>query len=181
MQLEYSLEEKDFLTFQLYTASKSETIRRRRLRSKWILPVIYFFFAILIFYKGIPVIASVFIIIAILWFIFYPKYESKKYVKHYQTFIREHHTGKLNRKALLEIDGSRILSKDETKTTEILTSEISSITSLPQHYFIKLKTGDTFIVPKRALSEPLLIENEFKELAEKLKIVFASEMNWKWT
>ncbi|GAA4125836.1 hypothetical protein [Flavobacterium chungbukense] len=70
MLISYQLDENDFLQYQLYTASKSERIKKKRLKSKIVIPIIYGLIIAFDLYKGNTNSAIVFLVMGILWFFF---------------------------------------------------------------------------------------------------------------
>ncbi|PKP21738.1 MAG: hypothetical protein CVU05_06065 [Bacteroidetes bacterium HGW-Bacteroidetes-21] len=66
MQIEFIIEDSDFLTFQLFTASESPLVRRKRLRNKILIPVIYTIFGLFFIYYQQYYITITFIILSVL-------------------------------------------------------------------------------------------------------------------
>lgn len=89
MILKYRLEEGDYLTFQLYTASKSERIKKKR-RQSIIIGVSMFALASLLFFKtNNDFLGYFFGAVTILSAIIFPVYLRYLYKKHYRNYVRE--------------------------------------------------------------------------------------------
>lgn len=70
MTIDYQIDENDFLTHQLFVASKSSRIRKKRQRNKIIFALIYIVFGLLSFLQDKVSLAIFFFIIGLLWFLF---------------------------------------------------------------------------------------------------------------
>ena len=97
MTIDYKIDEKDFLTHQLFVASKSDRIKRKRKRSKILLPLIYVAFGLLFLFQDKVSLTIIFFIIGLLWFLIYPFFERRHYIKHYTGFIKENYQDRLGR------------------------------------------------------------------------------------
>ena len=86
IKIEYNLDESDYLTHQLYMASKSERIKKKRRKSRLLIPILYVVIAVISIIQQNIILSSVFILVAVIWFLFYPLYERNHYEKHYKNF-----------------------------------------------------------------------------------------------
>ena len=180
MTINYQLDEKDFLTYQLYIASKSDRIRKKRLKSKIIIPIIYAAITLFNIYKKDFIGALIFLALAFLWFIFYPIWEKRHYINHYKGFITENYKDRLNRIANLEFTNEYILAKDSGSETKISTNEIEEINEIATIIFIKLKTGASLILSKNKIENIDILKTNLKELAHNLDIKYNNDENWVW-
>ena len=84
MTLKYTLTEDDYLQHQLYIASKTNRIKKKR-RQSWITMVFVFVaLTVLLFQTDNILLSFYFGVLSILTLIFYPFYLKKHYKKHYQ-------------------------------------------------------------------------------------------------
>ena len=180
MKITYSLDEKDYLTFQLFTAFHSPTVKRRRLLSKSIPAVAYLFFAVLFFYRGDLTMLFAFLLLAVVWFFFYPIHDSNLYRRQYQKFIAENMNNKFGRKASLLFEGDLVKTKDEVSESSVKLSEIESITEIPTLFLVKLKTNQSFILPKDKLDVCDKLPAFFQKLEAEKGIPYYVMNNWKW-
>ncbi len=180
MKIEFSLNEDDFLMHQLYVASKSNTIRKRRTRNRIIIPLLYFVFAFLIFIQNKIIVATIICIIGIVWFLFYPKWDKRHYINHYKKFIKENYKARFEEKLSLEFYNDFILAYDAGSESKILTKEIEEIVEICTNIFIRLKGGQSIILPKNKINDINKLTKVLRELAAYLNIKYTLEDNWIW-
>lgn len=180
MTLEYKLEERDFLTYQLFIASQSERIKKRRRRSKTMFPLIYIAFAVIGLLQNKISMTLVFLVIAALWFFLYPIWERKYYIKHYLGFIRENYKDRFGKNASLQISDHFILTKDEGSESRINTSEIEKISEIPLAIYIRIKGGASFIIAKDKINDLQNLTSHLRDLANHLKINYELDEQWQW-
>jgi len=180
MKLEYALEKSDFVVFQLYTASKSERIKRKRFRIKIIFPLIYLVLGLFSLLINDIVLCIFFIIVGSAWYLFYPKYESNRYIKHYQSYIDENYKNRFGKSETIEFEDDAILSKDYTGESKLYLSEIEELNEINEYFFLKFNSGVSLIIPKNGIlsSEPL--DRYLKDLSSRLKIKHYIDLDWKW-
>ena len=180
MTLTFTLDEKDYLTHQLFSASKSQHVINRRRRNKIIVPLIYLVFATLIFFSANYTVSFIFLVVALGWFFLYPYWESKRYFKHYQQFINENHKNRFNKSVTIEINRDFIIAKDDGSEGKVLTTEVAVIHEIPAAIYIKLKSGQSFILPKERIPDIINLKEYLKRLASDLKIEYCLNNNWEW-
>lgn len=181
MIIQYPLDENDFLTHQLYIASKSERIKKKRKRSRLIVPVAYAVMAMLFYYQGKVELMLLFLIIALCWYTIYPSWERKKYERHYLQFISENYKIRIGRMATLSINNDCFMTKDNGGESKILTSETEEIVEIPSLILVRLKSGQSLIIPKNKIDNADEVRITLKELAGILKINYIVEDSWKWS
>ncbi|MCC5936232.1 MAG: YcxB family protein [Lunatimonas sp.] len=180
MTIDYKIDENDFLTHQLFVASKSDRIKKKRQRNKVILPLIYIAFGLLFLYQDKVLLAIIFFIIGLLWFLIYPIWERRHYIKHYKGFIKENYKDRLGRTATLEFNNEYILAKDNGSQSKVLTTELEEICEIPSTIFVRLKGGQSFILPKDKITDFDKVKAKLKELADHLKIKYDTDEKWEW-
>ena len=180
MTIDYKIDENDFLTHQLFLASKSYRIKKKRQRSKIIVPLIYFVFGFLFLIESNFSLIIIFFIIGLLWFFIYPLWERRHYINHYKGFIKENYKNRLGRIATLEFGNDFILAKDNGSESKVLTTELEEISEIPSTIFIRLKSGQSFILPKDKIININIVKTRLKELANYLKINYEIDETWEW-
>ena len=180
MTINYKIDENDFLTYQLYIASKSDRIKKKRLRSKVIVSLIYVAFGLLFFFDENFSFAIMFFIIGLLWFFIYPLWEKRHYRKHYQGFIKENYKDRLGRIATLEFSNDFIFAKGNGSESKVLTTELEEINEIASTIFVRLKGGQSFILPKDKINDIDKVKERLKELADYLKIKYDIDEKWDW-
>src|SRR5690606_11880641 len=103
MILKYSIGADDFLNFQLFTASESPVVKRRRLKSKLAFAILYIAFGLFFVVDSRWIYASTFFVLAIAWFLFYPLREKRMYERNYKKFILENYRNRFDKEATMEI------------------------------------------------------------------------------
>ena len=180
MTFELKIDENDYLTYQLFVASKSESVKKKRKRNKIIMPILYLVLGASGFYQNNLLMGILFCVFAVLWFFIYPLWERKNYIKHYKNFIRENYKDAFGKSAILEISDKTIFIKDELSEAKVSTSEIQEIYEIPTTIFIKMKAGKTLILPKDKIASIQELKLELTKLATFLKISYVSDENWIW-
>jgi hypothetical protein len=180
MTIEYKIDETDYLTQQLFLASKSERIKKKRQRNKVLLPLVSFIFGLLFFFIKKNAMTVQLFIIGILWFFVYPHWERRLYVNHYKKFIKENYKDRLGKAGTLEIENEFIFAKEDGMESKVLTTELDVIIEIPTTIYLMLKNGQSFIIPKDKISNINVLTARLKELAEDLKIKYDIDENWVW-
>jgi hypothetical protein len=176
MKIEYKIEENDYLEFQLFTASKSNRIRQRKVTS-WILITLISLFSGGYFYlKNHLPMTIYFGITALISAILYPIYFKWRHKKHYKKHIRENYHKQFGTTKQLEITAEYIYSSDSAGEGKIKVSEVDEINETQNHFFLKISTGLSLIIPKREINDSDLLKNEMEGFGLKIN----NELNWKW-
>ena len=115
-----------------------------------------------------------------LWFFVYPIWERRHYIKHYKGFIKENYKDKLGITATVEFENDYILAKDSGSESKILTTEIEEINEIPTTVFVRLKGGQSLILPKDKIANFDSLKGRLKEIANHLKIEYIIDEKWEW-
>ena len=180
LTLKYSLDANDFLSHQLYVASKSAQVKKRRMRTRLVVPIIYVLIGTFLFFQKKEIFAILFLVFALCWFFLYPLRDKNLYRKYYQKFIQENYKERIGRKTEISFYDDHIFSKDIGAEGKIQMSELTEIIELQDVFLIRLKTGVSVIIPKNKIPNPKEIAKYLKNLANKLKINFNQENDWVW-
>lgn len=180
MTIDYKIDENDFMTHQLFLASKSERIKKKRRRNKINLPLFYFAVGLLSLFLDKISMTIIFFIIGLLLFLIYPLWERFHYIKHYKGFIKENYKDRIGRIATLEFSNDFILAKDEGSESKISTTELEEICEIPTTIFVRLKGGQSIILPKDKIANFDNVKTRLKELATYLQIKYETDEKWEW-
>ena len=171
--------ENDYLIAALYNASKKNTVRQTRIRA-WLIIVACFIVLGLVFtVTKNPFFQYYFFAFALISLVFYPFYQRYKYKKHYQKHIAESVQYRIGKASTVELTKDKVKCNDVTGETMINISELSEINEIGTHIFLKFKSGESLIIPKRQINEselwldltPIINDNGVK---------VNKELNWKW-
>ena len=121
-------------------------------------------------------LAIYFVVLALVIGFFYPKYFRWRYKKHYASFIGRNYAKRFGQPAELEITKDYILSKDKVAEGKVKLSEIEYVSETLNHFYIKISTGMSFIIPKRELDSSVNLKEEFSRIG----ITVKDEIYWKW-
>ncbi|MFK5983602.1 MAG: YcxB family protein [Flavobacteriaceae bacterium] len=174
MKFQYSLDENDFLINLLYRNSTSELQKKKLLRSRVLIPIIYILFATSFLYKQNYTTAIVFIIIGALWFVFYPIYSKRRTKNYYIKFIKENYTNRIGVLSILEFKPDYIFASDKGSESKINSSELEKLIEIQDYFFLDTYQKQSLIIPKK------IIENldEFYSTMANYNIELISEKNW---
>lgn len=180
MMIRFSLDASDFLAFQLYTASRSPRIRRRRLLNRFLIPLFFIVMILALFHDrmGWP-LALYTAIICLLWVFFYPVFSRGYYRNHYRKHIEDYYKNRVGKEAELEIAEDRLISRDASSEGFVLFTEIDSLVELSAQVLVQFKNGTAGIVPKAGV-EPYLLKDFITELEQKTGLKVVNEQGWKW-
>lgn len=176
MILEFKIKEQDFLDFQLFTASQSESVNKKKIRG-WLLLTLGALVFALYFHLIENLAMTIYCgFVAIVSGLFYPKYFKWRYKKHYETYIKEHYSKRFNQAETIEINSEYIFTKDKIGEGKINLSEIEHIAETASHFFVKISTGHSLIIPKTELKNV----NELREKFKAIGLTVKDETNWSW-
>ena len=179
MELNYSLNENDFLEYQLYAASKSENIKSQRRRNLVIMIVIFiaFFISIYSSTKKFPILPLIGYIILI---IIYKIYETYRYKNHYKKFIRENYKERFGLVCTLNFGENDITEESKLGQSKINYESLTEINEIQNYYFLKILTGQSLIIPKKEIKNMEQFRSLLAQIKSKYKIPENIELNWKW-
>ncbi|MEM6379882.1 MAG: YcxB family protein, partial [Bacteroidota bacterium] len=164
MTLEITLSEQDYVNHQLFIASQSESVIKKRRVGRIVIPIIYLLIGVPFFLWNNNGPGIFFIIIGILWFFFYPFYSRWKYRRHYQNYIKQYYQPRIGKPGAIELATPFLKTKDETGKAQIKVEQIDQLVELPQHFLIQLKSHQTFIIPKDQVEDQIGFLAFFDEL-----------------
>ena len=120
--------------------------------------------------------AGYFAVVGLVTALFYPKYAKWRYRRHYQSHIREHYAGRFDEKIQVEIGEKALFSKDKTGEGSINLSEVEYVDETGEHFFLKISTGQGWIIPKAHIPE----SEALKAIFQKLGLKVNDWNNWYW-
>ncbi len=180
MKLEYKIEENDYLQYQLYTASKTERIKKQRIKS-WILVSLLFYIISLLFLINENKMAFYsFMIFGFITLIFYPSYLRKHYKEHYSKFIKENYKNRFDERLVIEFFENELMSNDSNSESKVKYSAFEEFNEIGDFIFLKLKSSSSFIIPKLKIDNLEELKVELNTIAEKYNIKQNVELNWRW-
>ena len=182
MKLKYALTQEDFLTYQLFAASKKPSVKAARDRSRFVVPLIMFAFALFAFFSGATLyLVLTYLGIGLLWILFHPKYSARNYRRHYAKHVAETHVGRIGISSTLALEADQLVVNSPVGETKINLDQVKKIETIATHFFITLQIGDTFVLPRNRALEEGEASAFIERLAEEkgLSVVDRSEWIWK--
>ena len=180
MELKYTLDETVYLEHQLFIASKSERIKKQRVKSLVIVICAFLSLSFLFYTTHNIFMMYGFGIFSMLTLFFYPYYQRQHYYKHYQKFIADNYKNRLNEPCNIVFNEDRIDCFDITGETKINISIIEEIIETGKYIYLKIKTGGSLIIPKLKVKNIATVQTSLALLADRLKINYTKELEWKW-
>ncbi len=180
MTLFYTLEEQDYLAYQLYTAAQSNNIKRKRRKNRLLVPVLYIILGAALIGSHKLLGGGVLVVLAFLWYFFFPLWERRRYESHFLKHIQENYKGSLGASIKLEFTNEHIHIKDDGTESKVAITEVETVAELDKVILIKLKNSHTLIISKTRIEEPAALVTYLKNLAQKLKVDYNDEVNWVW-
>ena len=165
MTLEYSLTEDDYLQHQLFLASKSEKIKKKRINS-WILTTLAFLSLGFILYSNKPKFMSYYFLTAgVLSAFLYPLYLRYYYKNHYKKFIADRFKNCFGLIATVKFNQDDIETFDITGESKINLSQLEQINEIPNYIYLRLKSGGSLIIPKLQISNIDIVRTELQTIS----------------
>lgn len=175
MKLTYDLAESDFVAFQLFNASNSESIKKKQRNSWIIMTAISAGFAIVFYFNGNGAISLYFAALAIITAVFYPKYFKRRYKRHYERYIRENYKNRTDIEQTFIINEDHVFLQDKTGEGRVNLSEIKSVTETADHFFFTISTDVSLIIPKRKVAA-----DELRQTIQSRGLNIIESLDWKW-
>ena len=179
MILEFSLDRNDYLTYQLFEASKSKKIKRFRIGARMLVSIVFFIYGLAAQGREDIVFSYIFFSIGVLWFFLYPLWNGKYYITHYGKLLDKSYKEQFGEKLTLEITKDSLISITKNSENKTSTNQIQEIIEIPTMILIKFKVY-AYILPKDKITDIKMIKKELKELSDFLQIPYKIENNWKW-
>ncbi len=180
MNLHITLEKDDFLNYQLFTASKSPSVKKTMQKYQIHIPIAYVILATLVIVLDNIATGVVFLAVGVLWYFFSIRWLKKKYYKHYDKFVKERFANRFGEEGKITVEGEQIVSEDSSGESKVNLDALEEINETGSHFFIKLKTGESFIFPKEQVQDDDSFSAFIQTLKTKYHIRHNQELQWSW-
>ncbi|WP_042354236.1 YcxB family protein [Bacillus rubiinfantis] len=157
MKLEYTLTEDDFLHFNLFHMKNSKTAAKALTMQRMIGPIIFLACSYLFSTFGdVPfaVLFTIFLIMSVIWFIFYPKYYFNFIKRHTLKMIREGKNEGLLGKHVLTMNDDSLVETTPVNETKVSWSGIQDFKEDDEFFYLYNSSISAYIIPKRAIEQP---------------------------
>ena len=149
MQYTYKIEEEDLFTFQLYTASKSIVLEKKKRNGRFILVVASLAFGGYFLSSDEIPLGLYFCGMTVITFLFYNRYFLWKHKLNYRRFIRANYSSRFGMTETLELFPDHIHVKDELGEGDVKREELDGVVELADYFFVGLKSGTSLIIQNR--------------------------------
>ena len=174
-----TLDKDDFLRYQLFTASKSKRIKIKRIRTWILLTISFLVLGFALRQNEDRFLSYYFIVFSIITLIFYPLYQRRHYKKHYEKHINENYANRIGVESELGFENGFIVSVGDNQEGKIKLTEIQEINEISENLFIKIKTGESVIIPSR-FQEFNKLKEELASLISPNNVSWIKQLDWKW-
>ena len=176
MKMKYTLDRKDFVELQLFNATKSVSIQKKKRRETIYLTLGALLAAAYFLVQDHMAMTIWFLLVAVVTVSFYPKYFKRKYKKHYEKYIDEHYAKRFGEKVELALTNEAIWSRNQIGEGTLYLSEIDRVNETQHHFFLHTSAGPSMIIPKRELDTL----DQFRAAVAKVNIPVIDDKNWSW-
>ena len=142
--------------------------------------MIYFALGMFEFYLKHLIIGVVVFSIGILWYLLYPIWERGYYKRHFEGFIKEKYKGAKHGPVTIQFENDFLIIKDTGSESKVVLAVIEEMSEIDTLLFIKLRGGQSLVIPKYKLENIDTVTGYLRELAKKLGVNYTLETEWKW-
>lgn len=178
MKLQYSLTENDFLQYQLYTSSKNKS------RTKQILLLVVVVILINAYYCYRLITEGNFSFLFLVWtailLVLIPIYMRWRFINHFKNFIKKNYKERIGIVSEINFKENDVEISSPIASTNIYNDSFSEFIEIKDYYFLKLKTGEGLIVPKRILNNQEGFIQHLNFLKNKYQIPQETNLQWKY-
>jgi hypothetical protein len=180
LNINFTVSAEDFLNHQLFIASRSERIRKKRAKLKYTVPVLYLLFGVVLLLGSRFVLGGIMVGVSILWYLFYPKWERTSYVKHYKNVIDDYFKDNINSEMSVDLQEDVIHGVSNGTESRLETKGIQEFVEAPTAFYILLSGGQSIILPKQNLQDEAAVKAKLQAIAAHVQIPFEIALNWTW-
>ena len=180
MLLHSTLSAEDYVDNLLFFNSINERLIKRR-RNDMILSACF---------AMVPVILAIllenwiftltFLIIAIVGLYTQPKRKKNTIRRHYRRHVEENFHNRFGKEAIVTIDSKEIYVATPGEEGRIDFDQMETIYEVPYHFFIKLLSGTSLIIPKDRVADAAAVGAELHAIAAQYNREYVVMNGWKW-
>ena len=181
MKLNYQLTEEDYLQFCLFAASQNLTLRDAKRRILFLLILMFSLGSVWIYFRHHSLFFITFSVTGILYCIFYYFYGYRSVFKRvYKKNVKRLFKEKIGLEFSVVSDNELITILSNQTKLEINLANVDFIEEIADYYFIKLKTSDRIIIPKRIFKNGTNSEASLRNFANQNNITIKQLLDWKF-
>ena len=180
MKFTFALDKKDYLSYALFTASKSTLIRKKRKQTIFLLSGFFIFIALSSYSKNTTsyglLISLISYMLIIGLYIFFQKYIYKRNI---EKGVLETYKNLFKRTIHVEILPAEIIIKDQVGESRLDPAQLDNIYETGTYFFLRFKNFRTLIIPKEQLPADEFTQN-VNDIIQAYNIPFTQQLHWKF-
>ena len=172
-----SITDDDHIAFQLFDSS-TNALKIKNRRKSWIFIILFGVITMLagytldhnfLMYYGV--------VFTVLGVVFGNVYLKWRYKRHYVSHVKNYRKDVSDEVLEVEIVGDLIKTSDQSGDITVKISEIKVAEETANHYFLRISTGYTLIIPKTDID----LNAEVDKLIKQNNIPHTQLLDWKWS
>jgi prepilin signal peptidase PulO-like enzyme (type II secretory pathway) len=175
MNFKFSITAEEFLTFQLYTLSKSENVRKKMKRGQIFATILGVILAFNLFISDALWPSIVMLLVCIAIYFYYPIYHKWRMKRNYKKYIDYAYKERFDHPEELTFHPKGVLSKNISGEGEIAKADLMELVEIEKLLLLRMKNGASIILPKKEVDEA-----EVKANVKKLGLPFRQELDWRY-
>ena len=175
MTVTFRITAEDFTTYYLYVASRSKVVTAKRNLRRYGFSLLFLALSAWFYLDENLPIAIGLSVLAVLWFIFYPRFSKASQKRFYERYIAENYKNRINRQTEFTTSPGFISIIDGKTHSKIHVSEFEKLIGIEPLFFLTLKSGTAYIIPKNQVDL-----NAFKAEIGAIGIPVFEENHWQW-
>ncbi len=180
MKIEFEITEEELLRHHLFATAHAESIRKRRLRGRILLIIIYLIAGFFIWKLSSPWLAGLFFVSCVPLFFLYTRMESKQYLKQLKALVKEQIRERKNKITKLHFEKDHVTMADGELKSRIPLADINAVYEIRELYSLRLRNGQSIVLPKNHSNSKGDTNEGLQQLAERLEIPFIQQIDWEW-
>lgn len=170
MEIQYHLTEEDYVHFNMYHIKQSETAMKMLNLQRYLTPAFFIIISILLSQiSEIPFLwsFSVFLVVGVLWFIYYPKYYERFLVRQVKKMFNEGKNDGLLGEHFLILNEEGLIETTSNGETRAVWASIKSFKEDTDYFFLYNSSVSAYIIPKRGMEQLDDVRNTIKANVKK--------------
>lgn len=179
MELNYTLQEEDYIVFNLYHTSKNLQIKKQRIRS-WVVIAVCFVVITYFAHQNMNIELLNIVPIFVIFLILYPFALRSSQRKSITRAVEANYGDAYSKEAFVIIGNNYIETSDKRGLTRANIPYINGLVEIGDYFFIKLTGLNYIIIPKRHYEDVDFIRKKMMDISNQHNLPFDIELDWKW-
>ncbi len=165
MEYHYTLTKDDYVAFNMHHAQHSERVQKVLRVQRW-MSLIFLLIPLLVSWVEGEFLLGMFVafaLLAVLWFLFYPKYFYRSIKKNIGKVINEGDNSSLTGEHTMMVTEEALVEKSSKGEVKTPWSSITQIRETDEHIFILVSAMSGYVIPTSAFADVKALQ-QFKEM-----------------